>query len=182
MPALPAAWPEGTNRYSESLARQMRPYLLADSMAERVGFVPVDDASFNNLGLNLIGRNSKNTQNPGSRYKTGTVICGWETHPRGGRFANSGSPAWPDQRRSSAGQPLATTQDLSGATLHDDPDCAVGLINWPLRFATTIDGIKRWQDLCDAGDGVIRRRRRIPGHRFGGLPLVRQTRNLYGCN
>ena len=51
-------------------------------MAERVGFVPVDGATLNDLGLNSIGRNSKNTQNPGSRYKTGTVICGWETHPR----------------------------------------------------------------------------------------------------
>ena len=52
-------------------------------LAERVGFVPVDDPSFNNLGLISIGKNSKNTQKPRSRYKTGTVNCGWETHPRG---------------------------------------------------------------------------------------------------
>src|SRR5438128_1235792 len=53
-------------------------------LSSRVGFVPVDDRYINNLGLNSIGRNSKNTQNPGSRYKTGTVNCGWEAHPRVG--------------------------------------------------------------------------------------------------
>ena len=50
-------------------------------MAERVGFVPVEGATLNDLGLNSIARNSKNTQNPGSRDKTGTVNCGRETHP-----------------------------------------------------------------------------------------------------
>src|SRR5258708_35459321 len=56
-------------------------------LAERVGFVPVDGAILNDLGLNSIARNSQNSQNPGSRYKTGTVNCGWETHPRAGRVA-----------------------------------------------------------------------------------------------
>jgi site-specific DNA recombinase len=51
-------------------------------LAERVGFVPVDDPSFNDLRLNSIAKNSQNSQNPGSRYKTGTVNRGRETHPR----------------------------------------------------------------------------------------------------
>jgi hypothetical protein len=34
-------------------------------MAESVGFVPVDGATLNDLGLISIARNSKNTQNPG---------------------------------------------------------------------------------------------------------------------
>ena len=68
-------------------------------LAERVGFVPVDDLSFNNLGLNSIARNSKNTQNSGSRYKTGTVNRGWETHPRVDRI---GASTWPSLRRSLA--------------------------------------------------------------------------------
>src|SRR5207249_8698156 len=60
-------------------------------LAERVGFVPVDGPSFNNLGLNSIGRNCKNTQKPGSRYKTSTVNCGWEPHPRVGEASQADS-------------------------------------------------------------------------------------------
>ena len=51
-------------------------------MAERVGFVPWESAPINDLAGKRIARNSRNAQNPGSRYKTGTAMCGWETHPR----------------------------------------------------------------------------------------------------
>jgi len=51
-------------------------------VAERLGLVPVEGTTLNDLGPNSIGKNSKNTQNPWSRYKTSTVKCGWETHPR----------------------------------------------------------------------------------------------------
>src|SRR5438128_1250132 len=67
-------------RRAFSLGREPSKAMEAQVMAERVGFVPVDHSSFNNLGLNSIARNSKNTQNLGSRYKTGTVNCGRETH------------------------------------------------------------------------------------------------------
>jgi len=60
-------------------------------LAERVGFVSVEGVTLNDLGLISIGKNSKNTQNPGSRYKTGTVIWGWETHPRVRRTLPAGA-------------------------------------------------------------------------------------------